>query len=71
MSDLLLFFRRVIPAIWDFFNIEFPLLGMTVFQVGIACIFISIGFRLIDFVLHDSTRFVPRIRSSGKSKDKE
>lgn len=50
MRDLIAFFHDVFPALWDFFNIEFPLLGMTVFQVLIASIFISLGFRVIRWV---------------------
>lgn len=73
MEDLFTFFRNLFPVFWDFFNIEFPLLGMTIFEVGIACIFISIGFRVVRWLLFDSASGVPRMRDidSIRGQDKE
>lgn len=51
MSDLLNFFTSVFSALWDFFNIEFPLLGMSVFQVLMAALFIHLGLKLIAQLL--------------------
>lgn len=69
MDDLLTFFRNLFPVFFDFFNIEFPFLGMTVFQVCLAGIFISIGFRIIRWVLFDSP--VPKVRDVDRARDKE
>lgn len=47
MSDLLDFFTSIFGALWDFFNIEFPLLGMSVFQVLMAALFLHLAIKLI------------------------
>lgn len=47
MSDFLNFITTLFGAFWDFFNIEFPLLGMSVFQVLMAALFIHLGIKLI------------------------
>ena len=54
MEDLLIFFRWFFPAMWQFFKIPFPLLGMTVGQVLIASSAVVFSFSLLGMLLRVS-----------------
>jgi len=54
MEDLLIFFRWFFPAMWQFFKIPFPLLGMTVGQVLIAASCVVFSFSLLGMLLRVS-----------------
>ena len=54
MEDLLTFFRWFFPAMWQFFKIPFPLLGMTVGQVLIAASCVVFSFSLLGMLLRVS-----------------
>ena len=62
MEDLLIFFRWFFPAMWQFFKIPFPLLGMTVGQVLIAASCVVFSFSLLGMLLRVS---IGNIRDTG------
>lgn len=51
MEDMVSFFKSFFPSIAGFFNIEFPMLGLTVLQVLLGVSFMSFSILLLSLIL--------------------
>lgn len=68
MEYLFRFFEWFFPAIWEFFKLPFPFMGMTIGQFGIGCSLIVFSFSLLGLMLSVRLGGAPRSKSDRGSK---